>query len=48
MHSYQDDQNNAKKEFEKINNYTEPSVEIARVWNMETEVVPVSGLKCMS
>ena len=35
------DQNITKKEFEKINNYSELRVEIARVWNMETEVVPV-------
>ena len=35
------DQNTTKKEFEKINNYSELRVEIARVWNMETEVVPV-------
>ena len=35
------DQNIAKKGFEKINNYSERRVEIARVWNMEKEVVPV-------
>lgn len=35
------DQNIAKKEFEKINNYSELRVEIARVWNMETKEVPV-------
>ena len=35
------DQNITKKEFEKINNYSELRVEIARVWIMETEVVPV-------
>ena len=35
------DQNITKKEFEKINNYSELRVEIAKVWNMETEVVPV-------
>ena len=35
------DQNTTKKELKKINNYSELRVEIARVWNMETEVVPV-------
>ena len=31
----------ARRELEKINNYSELRVEIARVWNTETEVVPV-------
>ena len=35
------DQNITKKEREKINNCSELRVEIARVWNIETEVVPV-------
>ena len=30
-----------RRELEKINNYSELRVEIARVWNTETEVVPV-------
>ena len=41
------DQNITKKEFEKINNYSELRVEIVRVWNMETEVVPVVMRPCI-
>ena len=35
------DQNISKKEFEKIDNYSELRVEIARMWNRETTVVPI-------
>ena len=44
------DQNVAKKEFKKIDNYSELRVEIARVWNMQTEVVPfvISALGSIS
>lgn len=31
----------ARREFEKINNFSELRVEMARVWNTETEVVSV-------